>query len=173
VTQPPSVEAGPVYAEFIRAQLAEERTRKTSLESRGTVIITSAGTLTTFLFGLSAFSKSAGTSFQLTILDSIALMVALSSLLLAAAFGLAANRIRSYSEPTIDYMERLVKPEYWNWNDANEAARLMSESDVETLAKARTLNDSKANRVIWALRLETLAILALSFAVVFVLFVRR
>jgi len=85
--------AGSIYAEYIRAQLAEERARKTSLESRGTVVLTSAGTLTTFLFGLAAFSKSAGSSFQLTTHDSIALVAALGSLLAAASLGVGLRDV--------------------------------------------------------------------------------
>jgi len=49
----------------------------------------------------------------------------------------------------------------------------MSEADVKALTTARQRNDRKATCLVWALRLETVAILAMTSAVILVLFVRR
>ena len=43
---------GSSYGPTIKAQLDEERVRKTSLEGRGIGIVTSSGALATLLFGL-------------------------------------------------------------------------------------------------------------------------
>jgi hypothetical protein len=48
--------AGDAYTALIIEQLAEERSRKTSLEQRGISVITSSGALVTLLFGLAALT---------------------------------------------------------------------------------------------------------------------
>ncbi len=47
-------DAGLAYAQLIADQLAEERSRKSSLEARGVTVITTAGPLATLLFALTA-----------------------------------------------------------------------------------------------------------------------
>lgn len=164
--------AGKVFEGYIRSQLTEERSRKASLEQRGTIIITTAGTLSTFLFGLAAFSRSPTTTFILSKIDEIALVSSLALLLAAAVCGLVTNRILSYHEPTVDYLASLTldDSEHWRWTDVEGAARLIAEADVQQLRTARKLNDSKAVALQWALRTEILAILALALAVALTVF---
>jgi len=163
---------GKVFGLFIDAQLTEERSRKNSLEQRGTGIITSAGTLATLLFGLAAFSRSPTASFQLTPVDEVALITALALLLLAAILGLATNRIMNYGEPELDYLDGLTRDDddHWRFADTIEAARLVAEAEVAQLRVARRNNDLKAKAFLVALWAELLAILALTAAVLLPIF---
>lgn len=159
--------AGPVFADYIRAQLIEERARKESLEQRGSGVIATAGTLSTFLFGLAAFSKSPSTNFTLSPIDAVALVVALLLMLTAAILGLMTNRILEYGEPDPKYLATLTQDDadHWAWPDITGAQRLIAEADVRPLTQARGLNDKKATELQWAFRLEISAIASLAVAV--------
>jgi hypothetical protein len=106
-------------ADLAELHLAEERTRKTSLESRSTTVISTTATLATFLFGLAAFSKSLGG--HLTPADDVAVGSALFLFLVGTVSAVLAIYVRHYSEANVDELGELI-------DEANE--RRLSSRDV-------------------------------------------
>lgn len=107
-----ATDAGAAYSQLISDQLAEERTRKSSLEARGVTVITTSGTLATLLFALTAGLTSVA-SFKLPGGAKLPLLLALVAFIVAAVCGLTTNMPLKYREATPQGLARLVDARYW------------------------------------------------------------
>lgn len=159
---------GSSYGPTIKAQLDEERARKSSLEARGIGIVTSSGVLATLLFGLVTFTRGNVNQPHLNIgqLATDALIVGVALFALAALMGLAANLPRDYEEASIQKLKERVEKTEWETQDPVEAARYDAVLNVQVLDSARKVNGSKANLVFIGLAAESFAAVAVAVAVV-------
>ncbi|BCB76954.1 hypothetical protein GCM10022251_76020 [Phytohabitans flavus] len=160
--------AGSAYAGLISDQLAEERSRKASLEARGVSVITTSGVLVTVLFALSAGLRSVGDA-RLPGVARVTLLLALVTFVLAALFGLATNLPLRYKEPTPEGLAQLVDREYWAAPAVIGELRV-AESKVRVLAAARAANRIKVTLLLVGAFLELLAVAFLAVAVANVLY---
>lgn len=163
----PSQTAGPVLSEMIREQLAEERHRKDSLEQRGMAVITSSGILVALLLGIAGIA----TKDLLVTLPDLAKWSAGSALFLfagAAIFGLWTNWAYKIDEPDVEQARELVNT---RWDDeASNAERFVAKSYLTSIMSYRTKGKKKADRLLVALILEAVAIVALATSVAAILF---
>jgi len=159
---------GSSYGPTIKAQLDEERARKTSLEARGIGVVTSSSVLATLLFGLVTFTRGNVSQPHLVIGEPAitALIVGVALFAIAALLGLVANVPMDYSEASIKKLqERVVKAE-WEKQDPVEAARYDAVLNVQVLDAARKLNGMKAWLVVIGIGAEALGAVSVAVAVV-------
>src|SRR4051794_19058062 len=147
-----SSSAGDVAAEFIAAELEAERTRKSSLESRGLAVITSSGTLVTLLFGLAAVVTKA-TGFALDDPARWLLVAAAMLFVLAAALGIACNAPARYFQIDPASLTVFVTPSVWV-EEAIDAKRELTAARLAELADARSRNQRKAMLVAVAMAFQ-------------------
>lgn len=161
--------AGSVYGPLIDYQLAVERDLKTSLEQRGIVVITTAGTLVGLIFGFSVLVPNISVKFLSAPFVVTLLLAALGLFLVAALSAILTNTAWTYDEFATDELARLCKTEYWIFEDTVEAARSVAETKVEILDEMRRQNQRKAYALIAGFAAEAGAILFLALSVAQVL----
>jgi hypothetical protein len=154
--------AGQAYSNLIREQLVEERARKTSLEQRSIQVVTTAGVLSTLLFGLAAFAKS---NAALNLVTGLALLASLVCFALAFILGLSANRGFQYEEAKPGSLRELTSSDEWDNPHPVGAERRVAKLNVDILEEARKQNGKKAQRLNKALSLEVGALISVSVAV--------
>jgi hypothetical protein len=151
-----------VYAEFTQDQLTAEDARRTALEQRGLVVITSSGVLATLGFGSLALFKQRdavpmpGPRAYLLVGSAVALLV-------AAALALVTNaplRHRAINPPAMVQTMR----EHWTDDEATARARVTS-TRARLLATARSANDFKAILLLAAMTAEVLGVALLAATV--------
>src|SRR5712691_2173112 len=159
--------SGSSFGPTIRAQLDEERARKTSLESRGIGIVTSSGALATLLFGLVTFTRGSINQLHLDVGGTAkwALVVGVLLFAIAALMGLGANLPLNYREAAVVRLENRVKPEEWSKEEPIEAARRDAKLNVDVLKSARGANVWKARAVFIGIAAEAMAGVAVAVAV--------
>ena len=136
--------AGQAFAAHVDAQLAEERATKTSLEARGTALITSSSAFVTLLaagFALAYGKNPAG----VPILSRWCVMLATVALMVAAVAGVLANKPSSYTETDIMDM-RVWVDDYWT-HEFVKASQQTARCQLDTLETARGKNADKAGVV--------------------------
>jgi hypothetical protein len=161
-------QAGAAYSQLICDQLAEERDRKSSLETRGITVITTSGTLATLLFALTA-SLTAATSFKLPGDARLPLLLSLIAFVAAAMCGVATNVPLRYREATSRGLAKLVNAQYWTGPESVGQLRV-AEARITLIAAARSANDLKVRLLISATAAELLAVIFLSWAVAAILY---
>jgi len=162
----PNTHAGSAYAELIKDQLLEERSRKASIEQRGLAVITTSGGITSLLLGLALLVTADGSPLSIGALLSLAAAVVL--FVAAAVEGLWANWPRPFMEARPDELSRLVTLDYWSADPLLGEMR-SAEARIGILKTARDMNDRKVSTLAWAIRLEVIAILVVSVSVVLIL----
>jgi hypothetical protein len=162
--------AGVAYRQLIMDQLTEERSRKSSLESRGVAVITTSGTLATLLFALTA-GLTAAARFRLPTDARPPLLLALVAFVVAGICGLVTNLPLIYREPTPQGLAKLVDTRYWT-ADATVGELRVAEAQITALSAARIANNLKVRLLIGAAGSELLAISFLSWAVATILYSR-
>lgn len=139
------------YSAFVAAQLAEERTTKTSLESRGITVITTSGGLVTLLFGLVALATKEAQTYTLPALSTQLLVAAAIALTAAGVLGLLTNFAFGYEEASIEGLRGLLGRE---WGDSQLQGQVdVATTNIAILEAARNKNALKA----WILRFSMLA----------------
>jgi hypothetical protein len=166
--QDPAAAAGTAYSQLIADQLAEERNRKVSLESRGVAVITTSGTLATLLFALTA-SLTAVPKFRLPGDARLPLLLALLAFVTAALFGLVTNVPLRYREPTPQGLAKLVDTVYWRGPKQTGELRVAG-AQVAVIAAARSANNLKVNLLLTAISAELLSVIFLSWAVAVIIY---
>jgi hypothetical protein len=154
--------AGPILAAVVREQLGQERSRKNSLEQRGIAVITSSGVLVALLLGIAGLAGKD----VIKHLPVHAMWLSLGALVFftgAAILGLATNWASEMNQPSIKQLTELVS-DYWSV-PATDAEQFVAESYLGSLKSYREQGNKKANCLVWALRLEVLAIGVLAVAV--------
>jgi hypothetical protein len=161
--EPSGVTAGGAYGQLIADQLAEERDRKTSLESRGITVITTSGSLAAVLFGLITILASAA-HFRLPGSIRLPVVLAVVALVIAGLLGLATNIPLRYKEPTTTALARLLHSNYWT--GPGEIGQLrVAQVQVRTIAAARKANGLKVALLVGAMLCELLAVIFLAWAI--------
>lgn len=160
--------AGEFYGQLITDQLAEERSRKGSLEARGIAVITTSGTLVTLLFGLTA-GLTASTSFKLPDDSRLPLLLSLIAFVITAVLGLVTNLPLKYREPTARGLDRLVDEEVWTSEGVIGQLRVAG-AQVHLIAAARAANNLKVKLLIWAIVSELVAVAFLCCSIVGILY---
>lgn len=163
-----TADAGTAYGQLISDQLAEERSRKSSLEARGVTVITTSGTLATLLFGLTA-GLTATSSFKLTGAARLPLLLALIAFVIAAICGLVTNVPLIYREATPAGLAKLVDAKYWTAPPTVGQLRVAA-AQVTLLTAARSANNLKVRLLLTAVGAELLAVVFLSWAVASILY---
>ncbi len=161
-------EAGEAYHAFIREQLDEERSTKTSLEQRGVFVITSSGTLGTLLFGFAAFALGPD---SLVVSDCARLYLQAAAMLfvVAAILGIAANWPRSYEEALPEELRKIVDDEKAWRAPISEGHQVVAEAQTQILAAARRINRQKAGFLTAAMLAQVLATVGIAAALMAVL----
>lgn len=152
-----------VYSPLLKEQLAEERSRKTSIEQRGVAVITTSGVLVSLLFGLAAVVTQAK-SFELLAASRALLAVSLLLFVVAALGGIVSNWPLSYSQFHVEDLRRFVDAEYWG-GPVDTASRRVAEAQVQILKRARRLNAIKGRALLFAMLIQVLAVVALATSV--------
>jgi hypothetical protein len=144
------------YAALIDRELDAQEARKASLEQRGLAVITTAGALTSLLFGLAAFStKSAhvlvlpGSAHQL-------LLAALVLFFMSAVGALVVNAPLVYQAvKPADIRGRLKETPV---REREAAARDIAFTQLKTLESAKKLNGVKGWALLVSMTLEAAAV---------------
>jgi hypothetical protein len=161
-------DAGSAYRHLISDQLAEERSRKSSLEARGVTVITTSGTLGTLLFALTA-GLTATANFKLPSGARLPLLLALIAFVCASICGLTTNLPVMYKEATPQGLAKLVDTKYWTAPPAIGELRVAA-AEVTLLGAARSANNLKVCLLITAIGAEVLAVAFLSWSVASILY---
>jgi hypothetical protein len=162
--QPPEESpGGPLYSDLIQEALAEERARKDSMERRGIAMVTASAFLSALILSLLAFTFD--NISELPRFETDAVWAALAGFVAAAALGLAVNRPVGYSEPTVDYLEKINQQTYWDGSEKTAAHRV-NESRIETIKSYRDINGGKAKLLTLALIAQTIGIVALAALII-------
>ena len=166
--EPLSAMRGASYSDTIKSALAEERATKTSIEQRGVGIVTTSGVLATLLFGFGAFvygSKSPNISSEGTgfLITSVVLFV------VAATFGLLANRPAKYREADIPSLRERTEKEEWHKPSPAEAARRDSILNVNIIEVYRQTNATKSMFVYIGIGVEILAVSCVASVLIVIL----
>lgn len=150
-----------VYASYIGEQLAEQDTRKQSIEQRGVAVITTSGTLVSLLFGLGAVLTGVD-EYELPHGAEPWLYASMIAFVLAAVGGIVTNLPLLYIGVSPDDLKDAVEN---LWDDApNIAEQRIAATQVKVLAKARTLNDLKGYFLLAAVGAEVVAVAFLASA---------
>jgi hypothetical protein len=162
------VNAGRAYGQLIADQLIEERSRKASLEARGVTVITTSSALATLLFALTV-GLTAASKFRLPATAKLPLLLTLVTFAFSAALSLAVNVPLRYREPTPAGLAKLVNSNYWK--AAAEVGEIrVAETQITSLAAARSANNLKVMLLVGAVFFELLAIPFLAWAVAEILY---
>jgi hypothetical protein len=156
---PEQTPGGPLWTELIKEALAEERSRKDSLERRGVAMLSASAFLSAFVLSLLAFTFE--NISELPRVETGAVWVALGGFVLAAVFGLVANWPTGFSEPTVGYLTKINEQTYWDSSQATAAHRV-NESRLKTINAYRRTNNGKAKVITAALVFETIGIASLA-----------
>jgi uncharacterized integral membrane protein len=160
-----------MLAVLVRDLVAEERTNRVSLESRAGSVITTAGALTTILFGLAALiTDEAGV--KLPTLSRWFLGASLV-LLLAASVGAIFVSLPSGQREikAEDLLQRIRSEDDWSASD-DVVGRAIAKGFAVQLVSAREINRTKARLLISAIAAEVGGVAFIGAAVALILTVR-
>ena len=160
-----SEEAGPVFADFIAEELKAERERRTTLDQRGIVTVTSSGVLVALASGLTALA--AGKPGDLRPND-LALAFVITSILgfaLAGFLGILANRSLGYVVLSVESLSSLREQSTWS-KSADDGRWLISGVKIKTIETLRKANERKSALVNYALTAQLAAIVSLIGAII-------
>lgn len=153
---------GEVYYEVMSARLDAERDRRTTLETRGTTVVTSSAALVSL--GLLLTALVAGKDYRFQSGASVLVLIALGLFVLAGGAALMAGQLHKYKVPTDETLKSCLDE---HWTDTAVSARLAAAwMNLETILSLRSGNDKKAWWLNWALRFQVFAIMALAVAAV-------
>lgn len=157
--------AGDHYLSLIADQLQEERRSKHSLEQRGVAVVTTSGALSALLFGFAALASRSGglgpwPSFLVA--ESLVLFVA------AAVQGLRIQGPAAYAEVKLASLQKVLRQSYWE-GPTRIGSRRSGEIQVQLIETARVVNDGKGKALRLAIRLELLAVVLLTSAIILAL----
>lgn len=152
---------------LVEDQLTEERTTKSSLETRAIGVITSSGALATLIFALAALVTKSQT-YVLPGLAQAALGLTLVAFATSSVLAIVASRPRTYQEVTIESLRDIATKNAMG-SPAEQGEPEIARVLVDIIAKARTENGHKARFLRSAVTLEATAAILLAVAVAVVL----
>ncbi len=143
-------------------KLADEDARQSSLEQRGLAVITTAGVLTTALFGIATFvNPKSGVGIPAS--AHLPLTLAMSLLLASSLLAIATNMPLFYESVKTEDL-RLAVTELWGDNP-NDAMQRVAATHVKEIASARDRNKWKAWMLVSAMGCEMAGLAFLGWAV--------
>lgn len=151
---------GATYAAFIEAQVKSEREHRVSIETRGTAIVTTSSAFLALV--VAVVTVLVGKDYVFTTGAKVLLTIAAFLFLVAGMAGLAANQLRPYLIPDPATLEQFASQ-----GSADPPARARPYTAFLNVDTYRTLqhgNHWKTWCLDWALRIQLLAALFLSFA---------
>lgn len=155
------------YAALIDRELDSQETRKASLEQRGLAVITTAGVLTTLLFGLAAFSTTSTSAIKLPGSARHLLIAALVLFFVSALAALLVNAPLIYQAVKPDDIRGRLKEE--PVRDGEAATRDIAFTQLKALKSAKKMNGFKGWMLLVAMVLEACAVGCLVVAITHVL----
>lgn len=162
-----SAEAGSTgtetYAALIDRELDAQEARKASLEQRGLAVITTAGVLTSLLFGLAAFSTKSAHALVLPGNAHQLLIAALVLFFASAVAALVVNAPLVYQAIKPDDIRERLKETPVRGREA--AARDIAFTQLKTLESAKKMNGVKGWALIVSMVLEAAAVGCLVVAI--------
>jgi hypothetical protein len=162
----PKVEGEPgsaIYAEYFAQQLEREDERKSSLEARGVLVVTTSGVLSTILLGLATLTKKQGAAFALPHSARWWVIAALVLLALAVAGALVSNFPFKSGEADVDGLRNLVDE---SWDDSpGEAEKAVAINRLSVLGSSKKTNSRRAWFLFAAMVCELFALIAIAVAV--------
>jgi hypothetical protein len=146
----------PLYADFVKDELAAQDARKASFEQRGITVITTSGVLVTLLLGLAALSTKKADTFVLPAGADDALSIALVLFVAAAVSALLGNVPLKYDAVRPEDVKARLKEE--DPRDAAQAAKDIGLTRLNALTDAKRKNTWKGWLLIAALSFEIVAV---------------
>jgi hypothetical protein len=127
-----------IYSDLVSGLLTAEADRRTTLEAKGSAVITTAGTLVTLLFGLVALVDGSE-KFDLPTAAHGWLFAAICGFVVACGAAIFVSLPLPYGETKLTAQQLIT----W-WDQAPDLALLaVSSVRLEALAAARRMNDVK------------------------------
>lgn len=157
-------QAGPVIADLIGKELDTERSVMASLQARGLAVISSAGTLVTLLFGLSALAMKAE-QFRLPPGTRLPLYTATALLVGAAVAGIVTNAPRGAGRANLSDLSDHLDSPYWEY-PAAQAQREVARSQLRSAQSMRKSNRFRARFLLGAIVLEIAGIACVMWAAI-------
>lgn len=160
---------GEELSAFIAESLGTERSRRDAINQRGQGLITNSSALAALLFAASALVT--GSSGYVPPAAAIwGLMATSMAFVVAAVFGLLAMRTVAADVVAPEQLAAWrARDDVW-LNDASQVSRLLAKANVRSLTSLRAGNNEKMT---WARRgfyAQIVALAALTFVVVVILF---
>jgi hypothetical protein len=156
-----------LVAKLIESELDAEEARKTSVESRGNLVITTSGGLVTLLFALAAL-VSGQDKYVPPALAVVFILAALVFFVAAAVLGLLTGAVRDYARVKISDVRETVQTEFDTITIA-DAQRRIAENNLAVLEEARRQTTGKAGLLQLAVIAEVAAVGLLAVVVAIVL----
>jgi hypothetical protein len=157
--------SGPdVYSDFVKALVDAEATRKTSIESKATGVITTSSALVTILFGLVAVITSR-TTFRLPVSAHGWLVGAIAAFVVGAALAILVSFPLPYGQTTIT----VANLQAWWGDSANQAEAAVAGVRLRSLRAARSNNALKAAILSLASGAELIGLVLLAITVLKIL----
>lgn len=156
--------AGPVIAALITHELEIARGRASSLQARGLAVISSAGTLVTLLFGLSALATKAE-NFALPSSTKLPLAMAAVCLIAAAVAAIWTNAPRKVGGIALTDLESMITGELWR-RPAAGAQQKVAVAQLRMAQGERAVNKDIARKLAIAICLEIAGIACVAWAVI-------
>jgi hypothetical protein len=157
-------EGGTIIAEVIVHEKESARAATTSSQARELAVISSAGTLVTLLFGLSALATKAA-DFVLPSATKLPLHLAAAFLVAAAIAGIATNAPRRSDVMALKNLRPLIEGELWHV-PAFHAEQEIARTRLTIAENARTLNITMSRFLLAAIILEIAGVACVTWAVI-------
>ena len=157
-------QAGPLIAELISKELDTEQSVTASLQGRGLAVISSAGTLVTLLFGLSAVATTAQ-HFRLPAAAKPPLYLAAVLLVAAAIAGIVTNAPRGSKVTALKRLGPLLEQPYWDY-PVGPAQQEVARTQLAAAEAARAGNNTRARWLLIGIILEITGIASTMAAVI-------
>lgn len=153
---------GSTYASFLEGALKAERERRAALDSRATSVVTASAAFVTLVVALVAWILGKDYRY-VTSGATYIILIALAFFIASSVCALIAGQLREYEVPDPETLRLFLSS---RWTDTEVTARNnCGWLNLDTLSSLRVGNHIKAWWLDWALRLQALAVLALSVAV--------
>jgi hypothetical protein len=162
----PIAESHSVYVAAINEAAEQERSRKKSLEERGSRVITTSGALGTLLLGIVKFT--AGTSPSVDQQEAASLAAALFFFGLAALLALLANAPRASLAIDDKILDGWVSLKSWPDYDAEKATYEIAKMKVDLVVEARVDNREIGLLVFLGSISQVFALVCVALAVAFI-----
>ncbi|MCV7423812.1 hypothetical protein H7K45_24970 [Mycobacterium yunnanensis] len=164
--------AGQLYLAMASELLTAEFDRRKTLESRGSALLTSSGTLLTLIFGLTVIVTGKDHVYA-DRCSVILLLAALVAFVLSAVIAIFVQTYGfRYAVLSQDGLRSLPRDDAEWARRADDATRAMLSKKVSTICSLRNGNNTKATLVAFSLGFQVVAIALLSASVGFELWGR-